>query len=249
MPSLSEYQRTLARSLLASSAAERAAPAHYFNSETSVAAGLKVHRNTVIGALCNALRLSYPSLHALLGLDLFDGLAADFARDNPPDSPALMNYGAAFADHVSNHIPPEQQQLVRELAQFDWLFERVAAAAPGFDGGISLPLDAGLSLTLARSLRLFSSVFPVDEIRAGLLADTATVALQYTAGTVNAECLALWRTATGVGVRKIGGRSASILSALLAGTDAASVMDAATVAEFEHDVLRSTFAQIRKSSP
>ena len=35
-------------------------------------------------------------------------------------------------------------------------------AVPGFDGGMSLPLDAAISLILPRSLQLFSSVFPVD---------------------------------------------------------------------------------------
>ena len=52
-----------------------------------LASRLAVHRNTVRGGLCQALRLRYPSVARLLGEDGFDRAALAFAAGDWPRAP------------------------------------------------------------------------------------------------------------------------------------------------------------------
>ena len=58
------------------------------------------HRNTVLAALSQALRLSYLAVDRLVGEDFFDRMAVSFARAVPPGAPQLDDYGAGFAAFV-----------------------------------------------------------------------------------------------------------------------------------------------------
>ena len=51
---------------------------------------LQVHRNTIIGALVHALRLTYSSVDAVVGEAFFDQTAAAFAEHKPPTTARLL---------------------------------------------------------------------------------------------------------------------------------------------------------------
>jgi hypothetical protein len=57
-----------------------------------------VYRNTVVHGAVEALRANYPVLAEILGEEMFDCLAADFAAASPPSSPILALYGEGFAE-------------------------------------------------------------------------------------------------------------------------------------------------------
>jgi hypothetical protein len=239
MPSLSEIQVSMSRALLAGDAVARALPASWFVGDS--APGLKVHRNTVIGGCCQALRLSYPTLDRVLGEAVFDELAAAFARAHPPAAPVLGLYGEQFADFVFERSSPEDRPLLGELARFDWLFERVAQCAPDeFVADAALTLEGDVQLHLATSLRLFTACHAVDEWRIGT-ASVERFAIPQT--------LALWRRADGVAVQWLSSAAAGWLKLLVAGQAATleSALGAATsesIDVFANEIFRAGFARL-----
>lgn len=242
MPSLSDIQTSMAEALLAPEGSLRALPDDWFAGSST--AGLRVHRNTIVGACCQALRLSYPSVDRLLGTPLFDALAADFARLHPPAAAMLGSYGEDFAEFLGLRCAPEDRALLTELARFDWLFERVAmCAADDFGGARTLMLEGGAALQMSASLKLFDAHFAVDELRAG----AAGAALNAAPRT-----LALWRLGDGVGVQALSLPAATWLTVLLqGGSPEAALNQAVQVADtrdlaiaIANEIFRASFVRL-----
>lgn len=238
MPSLSEIQTSLAQALLAPEGSLRALPDGWFAG--SAATGLRVHRNTIVGACCQALRLSYPSVDRLLGAQLFDALAAEFARRHPPAVAMLGSYGEDFAEFLALRSAPEDRALLTELARFDWLFERVAmCAADDFEGTRALMLDGGVVLQISTSLKLFNAHFAVDELRAG----ASSAALPAAPRT-----LALWRRSDGVGVQALSLPAATWLTALLRGASVEMALNEAGKTAATQDLAIAIASEIFRAS-
>jgi hypothetical protein len=207
MPALAELQSAMGQALLARDATARALPPAWFAGDANV--GLKVHRNTIVGACCAALRLSYPTIERVLGAPMFEDLAADYARAHPPSAPALDEYGEEFAAFVATRASDADAVLLRELAQYDWIFERVAQArADQFSAAPVAILEGGLHLHFAAGLRLFDTHYDIEELRSGCASNTKP-------GTK--RTLALWRRKQGVAVVVLRAPSAAFVAALLSG--------------------------------
>ncbi len=244
MPALAELQQAMGQALLASDAASRVLPVTWFKGDAAV--GLKIHRNTIVGACCAALRLSYPTIERVLGEPMFESLAADYARTHPPTVPALDEYGEEFAVFVATRATNADVPLLRELAQYDWIFERVArACAEHFGVTPVAQLDGGMHLYFATSLRLFDTCYAVEHMRAALACDAAPGATR---------TLALWRREQGVAVAVLRAPAAVFVAALLSGqlldqalTDCAASHDddKATIAGvLAADVFQTGFARL-----
>jgi hypothetical protein len=214
VPSLSELQHSLAEALFRAADDTRSNASSWFRDADAARAGLRVHRNTVIGACWNALRMSYPTLERCLGGPLFEALAADFARSHPPIEPALSRYGEAFAHFAAEHVPEAARAMIRAMGVFDWLFERVAQCAPGFHGAVAVRLEGGARLQLAPSLRLHESAWPVDVLRECWLAGDAPAARSMPAEPIR---VAVWRKAQGVALNRLSAPSFALLARLEAG--------------------------------
>jgi hypothetical protein len=59
---------------------------------------MAVYRNTVIHGAVEALRANYPVVEQIVGGEMFEHVAVDFASTCPPRNPVLALYGAEFAD-------------------------------------------------------------------------------------------------------------------------------------------------------
>jgi hypothetical protein len=59
---------------------------------------MAVYRNTVLHGAVEALRANYPVVEQILGSEMFDQVAMDFASEYPPRSSVLALYGGQFAD-------------------------------------------------------------------------------------------------------------------------------------------------------
>lgn len=68
-----------------------------------------VYRNTVLHGAVEALTDNYPVVAELLGADMFEAVAVDYAAECPPRSHVLALYGARFADWL------EQQRWIADL--------------------------------------------------------------------------------------------------------------------------------------
>ena len=231
-PALAQLQARMGAALLAPDADTQCLPEGWFDGALPGAEGLRVHRNTVLGGLGNALRMSYPSIDKLVGEDFFDGMAVDYARAEPPQAPQLGTWGAGFAQFAAAFPGMQSLAFSADLARFDWDIDelaRVHPAAPGEPGasdGAALLLGGGVRLRFAASLRLHTGSYPVATLREAILAGD-TAALQAISLAPAAQHQAMWRAAEGVRARPLSAPSARLIAAALQGADSATVLAAA----------------------
>jgi hypothetical protein len=77
MPALLETQRSMRSRLFAPPAEDRDASGEEL---------FAIYRATIVSALINALRLSYPAVLRLVGLEFFEGAASQFVGARLPSS-------------------------------------------------------------------------------------------------------------------------------------------------------------------
>lgn len=80
-----------------------------------------VYRNNVMVSLIDALADSFPVTLAMVGADFFRGMAALFARANPPRSPVMARYGAGFAEFIEGFAPAAALPYLPDLARLELL--------------------------------------------------------------------------------------------------------------------------------
>lgn len=263
MPALPELQRRLAAVLCG-----QAPPAPL---EECIAPGriplatrIAVHRNTVRGGLCHALRLRHPTVAGLLGEPVFDQVALAHAAEDWPCEPQLDAWGARFADFLEARAALPAMPWLHEVARFDALLDALAARRD--DGPCERwswqPLADGAELALAPSLRLLAATRPVDEIRTLVAAEgpEALARIDLSAGSLR---LAAWRAGAELKTRRLGCLAAAFLERVLAGAApgpalaaalAAAPADAATpvadgIAVIQAEVLAAPFAALRVAAP
>lgn len=60
--------------------------------------GMAVYRNTVLHGAIEALRANYRIVEEIVGSEMFERVAVDFATECPPRRPVMALYGERFAD-------------------------------------------------------------------------------------------------------------------------------------------------------
>ena len=129
-----------------------------------------VYRNNVASSLTRALEAAFPTVRKLVGDAFFAAMAGVFLRAHPPTSRMLMLYGADFAGFLEGFPPVAHLGYLPDVARVD------QAMRESYHAADSAPLPeaefqrligsdiAGLRLTLAPSLRLVRSRWPVVSI-------------------------------------------------------------------------------------
>lgn len=202
---------------------------------------LAIHRNTALHGLVNALRLSCPTVDALVGQAFFDQAALAFAEENPPATAWLTGYGSGFADFLDAFAFAADLPYLGDVARLDFAIEAVAAEALGRDG---LQLDLGEALlTLDASVRVVPLDYPALAIRDALETDEDALAAIDMAPRRHA--LALWRAPGGAAVRPLGPLPAAFLQALLGGGDIDSVLaGGGDVGALQSEIFAAPFARL-----
>ncbi|HEX9473890.1 MAG TPA: DNA-binding domain-containing protein [Steroidobacteraceae bacterium] len=249
-PPLAALQGQMAAALMAADPVAQELPEQLFAGAHPGTIGLRVHRNTVLGALSNALRASFKSVEHLVGEAFFDRMAVAYARSRPPQAPQLDAYGAEFPAFIAGFPGTEALPYLAELACFDWQLDELGRQRAGSLGGAdqlasgrSLLLEGGARLHFAASLRLHEARYPVDELREAILAeDTETLAL---IGRRTGDYhYALWRAQQGVKLSRLGAAAAAFLGAALDGADAERAISAAAAAGAGKEVAGLLAAEI-----
>lgn len=129
-----------------------------------------VYRNNVAASLTRALEAAFPTVRKLVGDAFFAAMAGDFLRVHPPRSPLLMLYGEVFPDWLETFPPVAHLRYLPDVARLD------QAMRESYHAADSSPLPeaefqrllgesiAGVRLTLAPSLRLVPSRWPIVAI-------------------------------------------------------------------------------------
>lgn len=225
-PTLAALQARMAAALLAGDAAAQELPEDLFAGAHPGAVGLRVHRNTVLGTLSNALRISFVAVDRLVGEAFFDRMAVDYARATPPRAPQLDVYGSGFAAFIAGFPGTEKLPYLSELARFEWQLAELSRLCVVADGGPRLSLEGGAQLHFAAPLRTHTAAYPVEQLRIAILAEDIT-ALNAMDLESREHSYALWRATEGVKARVLSAPSARFLEAALAGADGPTALAAA----------------------
>ena len=227
---LAVLQAQMAAALLAPDRKAQELPEDLFAGAHPGAVGLRVHRNTVLGALSNALRASFKSVEHLVGEAFFDRMAIAYARAKPPQAPQLDDYGADFPAYIAAFPATEALPYLSELASFEWQLDELGRRrADSLAGARSLLLEGGARLHFAASLRLHEARYPIEKLREAILAED-TEALAILGQQTGEFCYALWRADEGVKLTRLSAAAAAFLRAALDGAEVEQAISAAAAA-------------------
>lgn len=209
---------------------------------------MSIHRDTVIGGLVNALRLSYPTVDALVGERFFDRAGQQFALSRPPRRPDLEEFEEQFIGFLQELPAVAGLPYLADVARLDWTIGRVLRQ-PAMQR--QFVLDARVSLLLPQSLSVLRLTYPAHAIRAAIGDGGALVALDMAASDYR---VVVWRKDDMAAVQCIRAEASDFLSALLAGADIdtasqSSSANAAVIAGIiQRDVFSASFCRVQTHS-
>jgi hypothetical protein len=202
----------------------------------SAAEALGLHRNTVLHALTNALRLTFPTVDALVGDAFFDQAALAFVEERPPARACLTGYGSGFADFLARYDFAADLPYLPDVARLDFAVEAVGGRSVDEDGPV---LELGETvMILDASLRVLRLAYPAAAIR-DALDDGDDEALAAIDLEPRAYAHALWRRPEGAAIRSLSRPSAAFLDALQGGASADAALAAALAETDDLSVLQS----------
>lgn len=220
MPTLHELQRDVARVLIAGD--DAAAVTHVVPDGLAPAARFAVYRNTIVASLTAALRLSYPTVHRLVGAAFFESAAQLFLAAQPPRGACLDDYDPGFADFLADFVPAVSIPYLAGVARLDWAVNR-AFHAPDADSldparlaAVAAADEPRLRFVPHPSVGLVRAEHPVDTIWRAVLAqdDAAMAAIELDAGPV---FLLVRRTADGPAITRLAPAAWRFTASLCAG--------------------------------
>lgn len=243
---LHELQHAFARALLTG----EGLPPVFRRGPVPVEAALRVHRNTVLGAGVNALRLSCPTVDRLVGEAFFDQAAAAFVRSSPPRVARLSAYGEGFAEFLAGHAPAAALPYLPDVARLDLAIDR-AVRTP--QGERRFVLEAGVMLALPAGLTVLWLDYPADRIRDALEAgdDAALAGIDLTP---RPRPLLVWRSGEASTIAAVSAPAAAFAGALIAGGAADAALTAAifhaepeeALAAIQGEIFGGAFCRILK---
>lgn len=81
-----------------------------------------VYRNNVTVSLTGALEANFPSIRRLVGGEFFAAMAREFARENPPKSRLMAEYGASFPEYLESFEPLAKYPYMPDVARLERLW-------------------------------------------------------------------------------------------------------------------------------
>lgn len=129
-----------------------------------------IYRNNVAVGLTEALRAGFPVVEKLVGPRFFAAMAGVFLRQHPPQGRIMMLYGSALPRFLEQFPPVAAYPYLADVARLEQALRESYHAADstalrGEDlAALPEPALLGARLTLAPSLRLIRSPWPIQTI-------------------------------------------------------------------------------------
>jgi len=176
-----------------------------------------VYRNNVVVSLMDALLETYPSIHAIVGVEDFRKIARAYVVDHPPQSAMMQNYGDDFGDFIEAYPPLSEHRFFGDLARLEhaWLMAHHAADHP-----VISPQELGNipaeSVNLTRfvshsSLAIISSDFPIFDLFARRYDNSTDIDL------TKGQCVLITRPLLAVEIREVEQATEIFLKAIFSG--------------------------------
>ena len=201
-----------------------------------------MHRNTVLLAIGNALRLSYVAVDRLVGEEFFDRMAIEYARSAPRTAPQLDEYGAGFAAYIEGFPGTESLPYLSELARLDWQIGALGRLRCDSKAGARVEFEGGVQLQFVSPMRTLLARFAVDQLRSAILSENLEALRAITLEPAEHHHV-LWRSEAGVNVRSVSAASARFIEAALAGADGAEALEAAAAVNARAEEVASALAR------
>lgn len=139
---------------------------------------LAIHCRHYRASLVKTLLRRFPALTWLVGGPVIEAAASRYAREHPPATPCLAEYGEGFPALVADHLGRSDTAYVRPFGELEW---HVGAASIEVEhpamAPTALPRDgetlAGATVRLQPGLRYLHSEWPVHDLMRRFLTDTA----------------------------------------------------------------------------
>jgi hypothetical protein len=217
MPTLLEVQRAIGAFL---AQGDLAAAEFVIADGIAPDARLNIYRNTYVGNLVGALRISYPAVRRLVGEDFFEGAARAFIDTHPPQSAYLNAYGSEFGDFLAQFPPASSLVYLPDVASLEWgvncaLHAKDALTLdPAYVA--TLPADGDPTFIAHPSVRLLKTDYPADAIWRATLDedDDALAAIDVDEGPL---FIIVSRGANGVAVGRVSADEFRFAEALFSG--------------------------------
>lgn len=205
-----------------------------------VETALRVHRNTVLGALAQALALTFPTVAALIGEACFDQVAAACALEHPPAEARLAAWGGAFPEILATSPQTAGLAWLADVARFDLAIHRAASSPLG---ARTIEIEPGLGLRTPVSLCVLELHYRADQIRDAVESGDEAVlaAVDLSASPV---WLAVWRAEAGATARPLSQPAGLFLAALLAGRPPQAALEEAIAAAGEPRALPAIQSEV-----
>ena len=178
-----------------------------------------VYRNNVTVGLISALEANFPAIKRLVGDEFFSAMARVFARENPPKSRIMAEYGASFPDFLESFDPLSAYPYIADVARLERLW------LDSFHEGDATPLQ-GAALAAIAPEALFEarfSIHPAARLFSSPFAAVSIMSANRAQGDVpqidpsTPECGLVTRPHLGVTVRHIPVSTHAFLTALAGG--------------------------------
>jgi hypothetical protein len=231
MPSLLEIQRQVRDAVVADETAGTLLPLLAGGRDPQ--ARLAIHRHHYQASLTRALLDKFPAVAWLAGERFATEAAQAFARQHPPTSPSIAEYGADYPVFLASRVGAERIPYLRAFAKLEWHLGQVSIAVERLPLTIDTFASIEVStlpdrrLTLQPGLRYCTAVWPVDELIKQYLSDAAPARYTFERAEVHLEI----RGARGeFGIDRLGAAEflfrSSIASGQTIGTAAERALDA-----------------------
>ncbi|EIL99263.1 DUF2063 domain-containing protein [Rhodanobacter thiooxydans] len=131
------------------------------------AARLRIYRNAVAATLEAALHDTFPTVHALVGEDFFDAMAARYRQRHPSTCGNLQSFGGALPGFIEAMPQARSLGYLADIARLDWLRQLTVLAPDATPADAHAAADAAaveprqLHLRLHPSLHLLHSRWAV----------------------------------------------------------------------------------------
>ncbi len=201
MPTLLETQSAFRDAILLA-APERAATL-CAGEDDAAHERLAIYRDTALGVLTGALRLTYPAVCRIVGVEFFDAAAELFIAQSPPGCGYLNVYGAGFGEFLAAFPPATSLCYLPEVAALEWAVNGALHAADAVPMPLFRLTDLGalghehVRLKSHPSLRLLTASFPAERLWRAVL-DDDEAALSHFDFAVGPRWLLVSRTQSGV---------------------------------------------------
>jgi hypothetical protein len=170
MPTLRDLQMDFALAIFDGSGKNANLTQYLVDAKLSPKRQLDIYRNNVFGCLTSALKMAYPVVLKLVGVDFFEHLADEFIRKTPSKSGNLHFFGGELPEFIAELLAANSLIYLPDMAKLEWACHEVFFAEdhPPLQSErlAVVPEDRHESLKfhLHPATRLISSQFPIHQI-------------------------------------------------------------------------------------